>query len=195
MQTIFAVYICFLVIIRNYFSPPKKRASFEIFSKLALDFGLLFICLNEYWKTQKVNNNIPNNRLVFPQKTALKSSKKWKSEVQVPTDIPKMRFASFYPHCFLFLKKREKRQKTQKTRDFLGFSAVHLFWHRFLASQTKKDIINLSMVKRNEIFNLYVSKTKAFSIFLHISMSCFEASNYSWFLFQINQFCYLQGLV
>ena len=67
-------------------------------------------------------------------KNALKSSKKGKSEVQVPTDIPKMRFASFYPHCFLIFEKREKRRKKKKTRDFLGFSAVHLFWHRFLVA-------------------------------------------------------------
>jgi len=35
----FAVYICFLVIIRNYFSPPenKKGQVSKIISKLALD--------------------------------------------------------------------------------------------------------------------------------------------------------------
>ena len=56
-------------------------------------------------------------------KNALKSSKKGKSEVQVPTDIPKMRFASFYPHCFLIF---EKARKTAIKEENPRFSRV--FW-------------------------------------------------------------------
>ena len=59
-------------------------------------------------------------------KNALKSSKKGKSEVQVPTDIPKMRFASFYPHCFLIFEKARKTAKKEenprKSRVFWGAS-------------------------------------------------------------------------
>ena len=50
IQTMFAVYICFLVIIRNYFSPPEKKKGqvSKKISKLALTLDLLFICLKEY---------------------------------------------------------------------------------------------------------------------------------------------------
>ncbi len=34
-----------------------------------------------------------------------------------------------------FLKKRGNARKTKKTRGNLGFSWVHLFWHRFLAAE------------------------------------------------------------
>jgi hypothetical protein len=57
-----------------------------------------------------------------------KHLKKGKSEVQVPTDTPKMRFASFYPHCFLIF---EKARKTAKKEENPRFSRVFFFFRRF----------------------------------------------------------------
>jgi hypothetical protein len=57
-----------------------------------------------------------------------KHLKKGKSEVQVPTDIPKMRFASFYPHCFSIF---EKARKTAKKEENPRFSRVFFFFRRF----------------------------------------------------------------
>ena len=34
-----------------------------------------------------------------------------------------------------FLKKRENARKMKKTREKLGFSWVHLFWHRYLVAE------------------------------------------------------------
>jgi len=41
-----------------------------------------------------------------------------------------------------FLKTREKRRKTKKTRGNLGFSWVHLFWHHNMARLDKKDALS-----------------------------------------------------
>ena len=60
------------------------------------------------------------------EKKLPKHLKKGKSEVQVPTDTPKMRFASFYPHCFFIFEKARKTAKKEenprKSRVFRGAS-------------------------------------------------------------------------
>ena len=136
IQTMFAVYICFLVIIRNYFSPPEKKKG-QVLKKIKTCPWFRFVIYSIEWilgRHRKLTIKTTNNRLIFPQKRHRKGRKKGSLRFKSPPTPLKCVLHLFIRIVFWFLKKREKRRKTKKTRENLGFSAVHLFWHRFLVA-------------------------------------------------------------